>query len=126
MKTIEALHKEHIKWKSQIEFLKKEVVILEHMIIRFEKEEGIKALSEVSSSFYNTFERISHRLNTLTVEIDQGEVLLREKIQLNSIDPEIPSIKEPIHTRKHIDEVMGKMKVLKESLYDFITVNVSR
>ena len=124
MKSIQELHKEHKEWLGDIDFLRKEIVIFEHMIEKYKKEYDDDSFELIANAFYGSFEHIKSKLHKMKVEIDFHEIKLREAIQENSADSETPSFKDHIHIRKHIDDVIEKMKVFKESLYDYIAVNV--
>lgn len=116
MRTAEQLHKEHQEWIKEVGFYKDELVFLEQRIDDKSNNEMDQQQLALLKAYKSELLRAEDKLNKQLVLIEGSELDMKRKIQEGSIDPSLASIKEPIHQRKHIEDLFEKVEILKESL----------
>ncbi|HEY8401463.1 MAG TPA: hypothetical protein VIK89_09390 [Cytophagaceae bacterium] len=122
MKNVVEIHSEHIELLSDIRFYNNEIDFLLRLIngeykCAFSSREKIKALD----AYYIEFEKYKSKLERLGKEIEEHENLLSWFCKEDLVDVEKTHLKDEKEIFNYYYQIIKELKVLKESLYNFIS-----
>jgi seryl-tRNA synthetase len=120
MKTLAELHKEHIQWKSELEFYVQEIEFLEHIISSFLSKPH--ATSDVNTilEYEKEFTHVQDRMQKLLVNVRYLEEKIARKMQEDEEYAKKELLDEQYSHIEHIETLERAARTLKESLYSFV------